>query len=140
MKTAVATLLPLVFCMMVPVAASSCRNAAQQSTFERRVGFKALQTVSATGEVADICSSVIPKLTLSRAVSKWNPEQPPCQTLDEATQLIWHNVSMAYPPSHCTEFQGWYFFPMGDGATPDGGKFSFGMAVKKGTAEIYSWK
>ena len=92
--------------------------------------------VPATAHLAKTCRAVIPRLKLARAV----PNHAPCESLEAARNLIWRNVSMAAPPSRCTEYEGWYLFSGGDRGTVDDGTFRSGLAVKKGTAEVYQWE
>lgn len=61
------------------------------------------------------------------------------QTIDEAAEYLRKHVSMAYPPSSCTEHDGVFYFSGGTlaEAVED---FSTGFAIKKGQEEILTWE
>lgn len=60
------------------------------------------------------------------------------QTLDEAAEHLRRHVSMAYPPSACTEQDGVFYFSGGT-STEAVEDFSSGFAIKKGEADILTW-
>jgi hypothetical protein len=60
------------------------------------------------------------------------------QTIDEAAEYLRKHVSMAYPPSVCTEYEGMFYFSGGK-STEAVVDFSSGFAIKKGEAGVLSW-
>lgn len=60
------------------------------------------------------------------------------QTLDEAAEYLRRHVSMAYPPSACTEQDGVFYFSGGT-STEAVEDFRSGFAIKKGEADILTW-
>jgi len=64
-----------------------------------------------------------------------------CETIEDARALLWRSISIAsVGPRVCTECNGFFLFSFLDWAKPDDRTFKSGFAVKKGTAEIYSWE
>jgi hypothetical protein len=61
------------------------------------------------------------------------------QTIAEAAEYLRKHVSMAYPPSSCTEYDGVFYFSGGTSAEAVE-DFSTGFAIKKGQEEILTWE
>ena len=59
-----------------------------------------------------------------------------------AQQLILRNINVAVTPSAraCVEYKGWFLVSRLNTAGQDDGSFKTGIAVKKGTTQIYKWK
>jgi hypothetical protein len=70
--------------------------------------------------------------------SSTRPVGMPPLTIEEAKALINRSVNMAYPPSLCVEWNGWFVFSGGrtTGPVQD---FSCGMAIKKGGSTVHLW-
>lgn len=94
-------------------------------------------TNTTTGVITPDYQRIITYLKPMRTVSN----AAPCQTVEEARTLIMKNVNIANPQykRRPNEYGGSFFFSGMDKATQDDGLFSSGIAVKKGTAEIYRW-
>ena len=65
----------------------------------------------------------------------------PSQTIEDASALVWGSISIAAGFERaCTEYKGFFWFSSLNSAEQDDRSFSSGLAVKKGTGEIYSWE
>jgi hypothetical protein len=64
-----------------------------------------------------------------------------CVTVEDARAIIWQSVSIATGSKHiCAEYRGFFWFSRLDWAGQDDRTFKSGIAVKKGTGEIYAWE
>jgi len=99
-------------------------------------GSSYFQTVKITSEIQAACSSAIAKMDHC-----YVGHGDPANTMDEAQRLLWNNFSiqLTYSPKSCIEFNGWFLVSHFNTAGQDDGSFKSGMAVKKGTTEMYPW-
>jgi len=95
-------------------------------------------SVKLTAEVETACASAIGKMKLMCDVSKAEA----VNSMPAAHELIWRNINIAVAPSSraCVEYKGWFLISRLDTAGKDDESFKTGIAVKKGTTEIYKWK
>ncbi len=94
------------------------------------------RTAKITDDIKDTCSQAIKKMKIAKTVTGGNP----VQTMEDAQRLIWQNISIAgHGPRACTEYEGWFMISRLNWAKLDDGSFKSGLAVKKGTTDIYEW-
>ena len=60
------------------------------------------------------------------------------QTLEEATDFLLGNLSLACFPTACFEYDGVFYFSGGTSIKPID-DFSSGFAIRKGESKIYTW-
>jgi len=64
-----------------------------------------------------------------------------CTTIEEARHLIYRQINIAAADNMraATEYKGFFCFSRLERAGHDDGTFKSGVAVRKGTAEVYDW-
>ena len=67
-----------------------------------------------------------------------------CETIEDARALLWRSINIPIatgsgPLGWCTEYQGYFWFSRLGTLLRDS-SFKSGLAVKKGTGEIYRWE
>jgi hypothetical protein len=64
------------------------------------------------------------------------------RSIDSAVLFLWVtiNIAVIQTPRACTEYKGYFWFSRLDTAGPDDKSFRSGIAVKKGTGDIYRWE
>jgi hypothetical protein len=66
-----------------------------------------------------------------------------CETIEDARALLWRSVNIAVvfgSKRTCTEYKGFFWFSRLDWAKEDDRTFRSGLAVKRGTGEIFHWE
>lgn len=131
--------------LLVSMSASGADNesgSAQSSTNRvlRVEGFmKKTKIVKADAAIATKLSTAKGKMkVLRKPKDKQVGKTKGPQTIDEAAEYLRKHVSMAYPPSSCTEQDGIFYFSGGK-STAAVEDFSSGFAIKKGEEEILTW-
>jgi len=131
----------LVAIALAPAIISSCtresaRQTSQAGSVLSSLHAGSIQDVPAVGAIAERCKAIIPRLKSATSMA----EMRPCLSSASAKRLLLSLVSMACPPSTCTEYEGWYIFSGGDKATIDDGSFQSGFAVQKSSSRIYRYE
>jgi hypothetical protein len=91
--------------------------------------------ISPSQEQTQMLDNAIENLTLE----KKNKAQT--RTIGGAVLYLWENINVAViqTPRACTEYRGYFWFSRLDWAKKDDETFQSGIAVKRGTGEIYRW-
>jgi hypothetical protein len=64
------------------------------------------------------------------------------RSIDRAILYLWKtiNIAVIQTPRACAEYKGFFWFSRLDTAGPDDQTFRSGIAVRKGTGNIYRWE
>ena len=94
------------------------------------------QAVELTPEIEAACTNAISKMD-----HFYPGHGDPANTMADAQKLLWDHFSIqeTYSPKSCVEFNGWFLISQFNTSGQDDGSFTTGMAVKKGTTEMYPW-
>ena len=110
-----------------------------EDAFQGKMNSDLFHIVALTDEIEEACQRA---LTTMRLVYK-GETQTPVHSMEDARALIFSGVisfSMANSPHACIEYDGWFFISKFGAKEVDDGSFQSGIAVKKGTADIYRWE